>query len=217
MFGNGIATVVASAIRVMGDRLILIGLTSDEKAHPVGRWCKTTLFGKTCEFFPVMTVDELDGKYIKNLSFTIRLIRIWAAVSEGTSEVVITQNYLVMWWLAWAKQFSCKVFYFPGLGNQLLIGRKPCLGRSLYKLYDIFNFFHLVRMNLVLAAASQSEIKKYCLVWQRKLRGKPIFQLPTSVNVELFSPQPNVKMLKERFSLQERVAYFSKICGCKRA
>ena len=208
MFGNGIATVVASAIRVMGDRLILIGLTSNEKKHPVGHWCQTTLFGKTCEFFPVMTVDELNGKYIKNLSFTLRLIRSWFALLPKTTDVVITQNYMVMWWLSWSKRFRQKIFYFPGLGNQFLIGRKPRLGKLLYRLYDRLNFFHLSRINLILAAASQNEIKEYQRKWQNRLHNKPIHQLPTSVDTELFSPQQNLKLLKRKYNLQDKMTYF---------
>jgi len=208
MFGNGFATVVASAIRVMGDRLILVGLTSDENIHPVGRWCQTTLFGKTCEFFPVMTVEELNDKYIKNLSFTIRLIRHWAALLEKTSDAVVTQNYMVMWWLAWTNRFLHKVFYYPGLGNQMLIGRKPRLGKLLHRLYDRLNFHHVAKMDLVVAAASQSDIKEYQNRWQSMLRGKPIYQLTTAVDTEMFFPQTDVRVLKEKYLLQDEVTYF---------
>ncbi len=208
MFGNGIATVVASAIRVMGDRLILVGLTSNEKIHPVGRWCETTLFGKKCDFFPVMSVRQLDGKYIKNLSFALKLLRYWAAITRKTSDIVITQNYMVMWWLSLTRYFSYKIFYFPGLANPMLVGRKPLLGRIFYQLYETITLSRLWRMELVLAAASCSEIENFMNNWKHKLKGKVIHQLPTSVDTELFSPQSSIPELRQHYLLQKDHTYF---------
>jgi hypothetical protein len=130
MFGDGISTVVASAIRTFGDSIILVGVSSDENAHPVGRWSKTTLFGKTCYFFPVITTDKLQKKYIKNLSFTVMVIRYWGSIKRKISTIVITQNYMIMWWLSFINDITCRVFYFPGLANPILIGRKPLLGHN---------------------------------------------------------------------------------------
>ncbi len=207
MYGNGIATVVASAIRVIGDRLILVGLTSNEELHPVGKWCKTTLFGKTCHFFPVMSVNELDAKYIKNLSFTIRLIRYWHKIKKDNS-IVITQNYMVMWLLSFTHYFLYKVFYFPGLANPMLVGRKPVLGRILYKLYETILLSRLRSIEIIFAAASCAEIENTKKNWNRKLKGKTIYQLPTSVDIDLFSPQPAVSKLMKKYSLQDGGLYF---------
>ncbi len=208
MYGNGIATVVASAIRVMGDRLILVGLTSDEKVHPVGKWCETTLFGRTCQFFPIMTVDELNGKYVKNLSFAIRLIRLWKTVVVNASKTVITQNYLVMWWLARSKCFSCRIFYFPGLANPVLVGRKPGLGKMLARCYDRINLYNLQDMDLVLAAASRAEIDSFRRTWHRDLHNKPIAQLTTSVDIDVFSPRADLEELKKQYAIAEDVLHF---------
>jgi len=176
MYGGGGATVVASAIRVLGNRLVLVGVSSDDVAHPVGNWSSTTLFGHKLDFFPVISTRELDTRYVKNLSFALRLIRFWKAITARTPGTVITQNYLVMWWLSLASAFDFKIFYFPGLGNQIVIGRKPLLGKLLAKVYETIQLSRRRRMDLVLAAASKDEIEGFSAKWSARLRGVQIHQ-----------------------------------------
>ena len=208
MFGDGFSTVVASAIRVMGDRLILVGVSSDENVHPVGRWSRTTLFGKTCDFFPVISTAKINKKYIKNLAFTLRLMWFWGEITAKTSENVITQNYMIMWWLSRSRRFSRRIFYFPGLGNQMLIGRKPVLGKFLYGLYEIINFSCLAKMDLVIAAASENELDDFRKTWQAYLKDKPIYQLPTAVDITFFAPQPDIARLKHKYGIEKDTVHF---------
>jgi glycosyltransferase involved in cell wall biosynthesis len=207
MHGNGCATVVASAIRVIGSRLVLVGTTSDGRAHPVGRWSQTTLFAHQCDFFPVMTAASIDQKYVKNLSFTLNLIRYWKSISSRLHSTVLTQNYVVMWWLALTSTFYYKVFYFPGLANQIVIGRKPFLGRLLAKLYEYVQFSMLKKMDLMVAAASVDEIERFSARWHVKLKGREIFQLPTAVDINFFAPITDKKKLRERYRLQQDHIY----------
>jgi len=208
MYGGGGATVVASSIRVLGDRLVLVGVSSDDVAHPVGQWSRTTLFGHCLDFFPVISACELDRKYIKNLSFALRTIRFWKAITARTPGTVITQNYLVMWWLSLTAAFDFKVFYFPGLGNQIVIGRKPLLGKLLAKVFDAIQLSRLRRMDLALAAASKDEIEVFSAKWSGKLRGMQIHQQPTAVDIEFFAPQGNLGEIRRSYQLKNGEIYF---------
>jgi glycosyltransferase involved in cell wall biosynthesis len=207
MHGDGCATVVASAIRVLGERLVLVGTTSDTQRHPVGKWSRTRLFGRQCDFFPVMSADDLDTKYVKNLSFTLNVIRHWGTITDHASETVLTQNYAMMWWLAISAGFRRKVFYLPGMANQILIGRKPRLGRLLAKLYEWIQISGIRKMDLVVAAASVDQIDTFSREWADQLGQKRIHQLPTSVDVDFFKPLAKAE-LRHRYDLSADEVYF---------
>ncbi len=209
MYGGGGATVVASAIRVLGNRLVLVGVSSDDVAHPVGQWSITKLFGHELDFFPVISARELDKKYIKNFSFTLRLIRYWKAITTRTPGTAITQDYIVMWWLSLSTAFDFRAFYYPGLGNQFVIGRKPILGKLLARVYETIQLSRLKRMDLVLAAASKDEIENFSRKWSARLQGKQIHQLPTAVDIDFFSPQGNVAEIRRNYQLNQDETYFA--------
>ncbi len=209
MFGGGGATVVASAIRAIGDRLVLVGVSSDDVAHPVGQWSSTSLFGHELAFFPVISAGELDKKYVKNLSFTVQLIRYWKVISARAPRTVITQNYIVMWWLTISAAFDFKIFYYPGLGNQFVIGRKPFLGKLLARIYESVQLSRLKKMDLIMAAASKDEIASFSEKWSGKLQGIQIHQLPTAVDVEFFSPQGDIADLRHKYQLKNDEVYFA--------
>ena len=158
-------------------------------------------------FAILLTAASIDQKYVKNLSFTLNLIRYWRSISSRLPRTVLTQNYLVMWWLALTSTFDYKVFYFPGLANQIVIGRKPFLGRLLAKLYEYVQFSMLKKMDLMVAAASVDEIERFSRRWHAKLKGREIFQLPTAVDINLFAPNPDRKKLRERYRLQQEHVY----------
>lgn len=208
MHGDGCATVVASAIRVLGNRLILVGTSSDEVANPVGHWSRTRLFGQECSFFPVMSARELDRKYVKNFSFALRVMRFWKSIVERPGGTVMTQNYAVMWWLAFSRAFDSRVFYFPGLANQILIGRKPFLGRLLARIFEKVQFSRLRKMDLLLAAASAEEIERFTRDRSTELQNRKIFQLPTAVDTEFFAPVENPVELRRDYELQGDAVYF---------
>jgi glycosyltransferase involved in cell wall biosynthesis len=63
-------------------------------------------------------------------------------------------------------------------------------------------------MDLVLAAASRVEIDSFQRAWRRELRNKSISQLTTSVDIELFSPQPDLDRLKKQYSIAGDVLHF---------
>jgi len=167
------------------------------------------LFGHKLDFFPVISTRELDTRYVKNLSFALQLIRFWKAITARTPGTVFTQNYIVMWWLTLSSAFDFKVFYYPGLGNQFLIGRKPLLGKLLAKVYETIQLSRLRRMDLVLAAASKDEIANFSEKWSAKLQGTRIHQLPTAVDVGFFSPQENVSEIRRNYQLKDDEVYFA--------
>jgi glycosyltransferase involved in cell wall biosynthesis len=59
-----------------------------------------------------------------------------------------------------------------------------------------------------LAAASRVEIDSFQRAWRRELRNKSISQLTTSVDIELFSPQPDLDRLKKQYSIAGDVLHF---------
>jgi glycosyltransferase involved in cell wall biosynthesis len=167
------------------------------------------LFGHELDFFPVISTHELDKKYVKNLSFTLRLIRHWKTITARAPTTAITQDYIVMWWLSMSAAFDFKVFYYPGLGNQFVIGRKPALGKILSGVYDTIQLSRLRKMDLVLAAASKDEIAGFSRKWSTRLRGMEIHQLPTAVDIDFFSPQEDLAGLKDNYQLKQGEIYLA--------
>jgi glycosyltransferase involved in cell wall biosynthesis len=149
----------------------------------------------------VISQDELDRKYARNLSFALRLVRYRKAISARAPATAITQDYAVMWWLSVTRAFDFRIFYYPGLGNQFAIGRKPRLGKLLSGIYDTVQLSRLRKMSLVLAAASKDDIAAFTQRWSRRLRGLRIHQLPTAVDIDFFSPQGVIETLRSNYGL----------------
>lgn len=202
MYGSGCAAVVASAIRELGDHLIVVGSTSGE--HKIGEWATVELFGKKMDFFPIMSVDELNNTKLKSerALFLVRLVKYKDKILSKGVNAAFTQSYAVMWWLAMSGNWRI-CFYYPGLANPLSIGRKKVLGKMLAPIYTIIQVMALRKVELAVAASSQFEIDKYNKFLLRVCVNKKVICLPTAVNIKQFSPVDKL-LSRKSFHLSEK-------------
>lgn len=196
LFGSGGATNMASAIRNISFDIYIVGATSDNDA--IGIWRIIKLYGKTINFLPVIHKTKLKNTCLKSeqLVFGTALIKHLPQIKEVNIESVLLRSYFILWLLSLDHFFGNICFYYPGLGNPMLIGRKPKIGRFLAPIYDIIQGFAIRKTKVVFAAASQKAVDEYNLFLKRIGTRTQVVALPTSVDMNTFRPQPQNKARK---------------------
>jgi len=209
LHGNGNAAVARAAIKVMGDRFLYLGLTSNRE--DVGRLVVREIEGRTVSLYAVALARGGGGMGLipENLRFALHLIRHLAVISSWPVSGVLTRTYTVMWLLAALARRWSVCYYIPGLGNPMTIGRRPRLGRFLTSVYDSIQRVALRRADVLFAAASRQATDDYCRHMSYRGRRPVIHPLPTAVDVDLFRPQPRDAAKQELgVSAYERVLVF---------
>jgi len=194
LIGGGGRSMTASAIRNLGDRLLLVGSTSGD--HPIGRWTEIECCGRVCCFLPVISQHVLEATKIKsyNACFALALSKHRKAISQVGIKVAFTQTWSVLWFFTFVMRHWNICYYYPGFGNAMLLGRRPLLGRILAKPYDIIQAKALKRASVIFAAASQDTIQKQKEYLLRLGADVDIISLPTAVDTNHFKPYPKHKM-----------------------
>ena len=188
IFGSGGKAVVASCLRTLGERVAFVGTSSGD--HPVGRWVLVDYAGARIPFLAVARPDDLERSIVPstNVAFAARVAACEAALRQVPTTRVLTRTWSVLWWLVRPGSPWRVVYYAPGLGNPMRIGRRPALGRALALPYEALQGQALRRAHRVFAAASTDEIERYRAELRRLGAAVPIASAPTAVDVTFFRP-----------------------------
>lgn len=189
MHGSGNAAVARSAVKIMGDKFVYVGLTS----HPeeVGKLVVREIEGRNVSVYAIAqsVAPERISVIPENLRFAMHLVRHLPAISKWDARALITRTYTVMWLLALLPRRWRICYYIPGLGNPMKIGRRPRLGRFLIGIYDRIQAMSLPRADALFAAASQPATDEFNRQMAYRGREAGVRSLPTAVDIDLFRPQ----------------------------
>lgn len=188
-YGSGGIAVAASAMRVLADQVSYVGFGLSKEA--VGRWVQIAPFGKPLNVLSVGTAEEIAaGRSAANVRFALAVMKHLPAIRRAGVDSVLTGAYSVLWALAATPLKWHICFSYPGLGNPLLIGRSPRLGRLLSGTYELVQAGALLRAEVALAAASEVHVES-CRRRLRRLGVRvPLYCMPTAVDLENFAPRP---------------------------
>ncbi|NJK97068.1 MAG: hypothetical protein HC905_21005 [Bacteroidales bacterium] len=190
VFGAGGAAVINSALKNLHPNTILIGATSSSD-HIIGQWQEIVHFNKAFRFLPVIHMEELIKPKVKsqNLQFALAVAKYIRKIKASDIRSVFTQTYTILWMLLLTPYSWDICFYYPGLGNPMLIGRRPKIGRLLACFYDVIQGFCANYTTVCFAAASEPVVSEYNR-FLKKIRTKTIVKpLPTGVDTDLFRPK----------------------------
>lgn len=189
MHGSGNAAVARSAVKAMGDQFIYVGLTSH--SEELGRLVEREIEGYRVSIYAIALapVPNQVAFIPENLRFALQLVRHLTILSRWGTRALLTRTYTVMWLLALLPQYWNVCYYIPGLGNPMIVGRRPRLGLILRNLYTRIQLWALDKAEVVFAAASQKEIEIFNCALANKSRRTRVKFLPTAVDVDLFRPQ----------------------------
>lgn len=193
VYGSGGASVVASAMRFFGNRIYLVGATS--AGHELGKWTTLMIDGENYSFLPVITNKQLlkPKSGSANIEFAVSIFFFRSALKKKSINHVFTQTYSVLWFLSLTKSNWDICFYYPGLGNPMLIGRKPKIGRLFARLYSYLQGIMVGKASIVFAAASREQIDNYNLFLKKIGNLNFVRMLPTAVNTGLFKPRDKLE------------------------
>jgi len=189
-YGNGLASIAASALRTFGEKIYLVGPTSGDQK--LGEWTTIHIFGKEINFLPVINHYDLTHSRLKsdNFRLALALMKYADAIDAVCINSVFTRVYTVLWWLTFSPKMWDICFYYPGLGNPLKVGRKPKVGRLLAPFYEMIQGLAIRKVSVAYAAAPQDQIDSYMLFLRKMGTHTKIHSLPTAVNLETFKPLP---------------------------
>jgi len=188
LYGSGGLAIAGSALRVLGNRLHLVGMTSEN--HRIGRWTRLTIQKQEFNFLPVARVQsDTRPRFLSaNLDFALAVALHSSALRATGIASALTQTYTVLWYLAWGPWRWNICFYYPGLGNPMTIGRRSRLGRYLAPVYERIQALALCKTTVAFAAADGETVERYNTRLRRFGVGKKVEPLPTAVDLECFRP-----------------------------
>jgi len=163
--------------------------------HKLGEWTNIEFEGMQFEFMPVYRhIPSRVSTIPSVLKFAVGLWRYHTAIASRGIKTVFTRTYTALWYYTSFHPSWSMCFYYPGLGNPMLIGRRPILGRYLATLYEYIQGQAASRAEVLFAAASHKAIADY-KDKIKALTGKclSIIQLPTSVNTNVFYPRDKLR------------------------
>ncbi len=188
LFGNGCRAVVDSAVRILPGKIHLVGATSGNQV--IGRWTYASYYGQIFPFLPVITQERLDRPRwpSSNLEFALAVRNHYGAIKASGVRSVLTQTYTILWWLILFQSGWDVCFYYPGLADPLLVGKRRRLGRVLAPLYEAIQHRAISKVTVAFAAASSDVVAAYNDKIHNAGYSISLFPLPTAVNLNLFKP-----------------------------
>ena len=189
LYGNGCTAVSSSAVRNLGGRLKIVGVASEGE---IGQWRKLKIHGMDLDFLPVIHADAMKSpRFLSaNLEFALAVRRHMDKIRAAGVPTLLTRTYPVLWFFTFLEKGWDVAFYYPGLGNPMLVGRRPVLGRFLALLYERIQAKAINRVTVAFAAASRETVSAYNERLKAMGVNKVVAYLPTAVDLELFRPRP---------------------------
>jgi glycosyltransferase involved in cell wall biosynthesis len=182
---GGQLTTVRQLITVFGDRLALVGIST--QAEPIGRWFKKTIGGIEYDFFSIGYVDPSIRKprIPRRIDTLLRLkLHRKGILSLGLNAAFVIAPEVMLAIKGWGLRIA---FLFPGVENPL---NKPryAIGRWLAEPYERCLFSALAtRSELIMAAADQKAIQSMKNRSRGVLDHRTIIQSPTLVDTQIFN------------------------------
>lgn len=189
IYGSGGASVIAMALTYYKDSAYLVGATSQD--HPLGHWTIIKLDSQVYHFLPIIAAAQLKNPKSgsANFDFAANLFRFRSQLKKIDIKYIFTQTYTVLWCINVIRNNWSICFYYPGLGNPMLIGRRPGLGKFLSHLYNYLQGLAVRKAKVVFAASSQQQIDSYNAYLKKIQTQVVVRMLPTAVNMSIFKPQ----------------------------
>lgn len=201
IFGSGNATVVSSIIRGFSGRVALVGCTSE--SHTLGQWIEIEVLGKTYPFLPIITSERIRDPKTKsaNLDLAIGLFKYRKSLAEIGIGRVFTRTYSILWALNLMRQTWDVCFYYPGLANPMLIGKKVGVTRYFSDFYSRIQARMLRKsVTIAYAAASQHAIDEYNAYIATQGVPLRVDLLTTAVDPDVVHPFP-MRDIREKLSI----------------
>ncbi|MCH2094419.1 MAG: glycosyltransferase family 4 protein [Rhodobacteraceae bacterium] len=192
IFGSGNATVVSSLMRGFAGSIALVGVTSDPD-HVLGHWTQIEMFGHQYDFLPVATSQRMKKPVTRssNVDLALAVYKYRAALRAKGIHKALTRTYSVLWALNRIKFPWDVCFYYPGLGNPMLIGRKVKFTKFFAGLYSHLQAASLRKhVSQAYAAASDKEIEAYNTYLAEKKTPVRVKPLTTAVDTSVVHPYP---------------------------
>ena len=182
---GGQLTTVRQLITVFGDRLALVGIST--QPEPIGRWFKKAIGGVEYDFFSIGYVDPSIRKprIPRRIDTLLRLkFHRKGILSLGLNAAFVIAPEVMLAIKGWGLRIA---FLFPGVENPL---NKPryAIGRWLAKPYERRLFSALAsHSELIMAAADQKAIQSMKNRSRGVLDHRTIIPSPTLVDTQIFN------------------------------
>jgi glycosyltransferase involved in cell wall biosynthesis len=181
---GGILTFAKHLVAVFGNELKLIGISTDNIS--IGCWTKKTIAGVEYDYFPYLYLPKSSKK-----PFIPLRLRNYLALRKYRKEIlacnmsnVITRSPDSI--LAIINFNIPNICYcFAGAENPLKISRYK-LARSISFLYDRFFLPKLSKVQLILAAADETDISGLVQRSRGHIRREKVIKFPTRVDTSIF-------------------------------
>jgi glycosyltransferase involved in cell wall biosynthesis len=185
---GGQLTMARSLMKLFGDRLALVGMTSGEE--PTGCWTKKDISGTLYSFFPACHREPSAKKPFipARLRFYTALTRHKHRIlSLGCRAAFIQAPEALLAVSQWNWDDLC--FWFAGVENPLKVSRYRH-AKPLSRLFDKALFSALEQASVILAAADEGAINKLVSRSNGRLARERLNRLPTCVDTSEFYPVP---------------------------
>lgn len=203
IYGSGNAAVVSSALRYFGEAANIVGVTSEN--HPLGEWTSIEIDGTEHRFLPVITSEQIRSPRTgsANLDLGIALYRNREALACAGIEKALTRTYSILWALNLTQRHWDVCFYYPGLGNPMVVGRKAKVTKYFASIYERIQAGALDRnVSVAFAAAPPSEISAYNAYLEKIGVNTRVHSLTTAVDTATFYPRSKTEC-RRGFDLSE--------------
>ncbi len=206
LYGTGGTPFVKLLLKYHKEKITFVGVTSGNNTPGIA--LKKEIEGREIMFIPILKSDFRFRLYKlpESIRFFIALVKYYRLILKFNDRNLIIRSYAVLWFFVlWHKGWRV-IYYAPGLGNPMLIGRRPLIGRLLSSLYLYVHSKALDKTDVLLAAASRKEIGQYNS-WLFNKRSKKLFEyLPEGVDHELFVPV-NKELARSELGINEHFVF----------
>ena len=197
---GGQLTFARHMIRAFGDRLALVGVSTDKT--PVGEWIDKEFDSVKVPFFSFGRRRAASGKPLipSRLSAYLALrTHRRAILASGIRNVFVTAPETMMSVKEWGWDQVC--YLYSGADNPLTISRYRG-ARIFAEMFEAMTFRAVSRAHLILAAADNDAIGRLSLRSKGMLPMKRIVQFPSRVDTDIFNPQRK-EGAREKLSLDK--------------
>lgn len=184
LYGSGGVPLYRSAILNKGEFFYFVG-TSDTLLK--NEWNCVKIFGATIKYFALRSPKR--SKFSRNFLFALSTLTNWRKIQiiDKECRIILTRSYTILWLFSFFKKNYKVVYYAPGLGNPLEMGRFSFMS----KFKNIYLFIHLRALKKaegLMAAVSGREVIAYNELL-RKAKSTIYFeQVTEAVDTEFFKP-----------------------------
>jgi glycosyltransferase involved in cell wall biosynthesis len=205
---GGQLTMVRCLMKLYGPRLALVGMSKGDE--PIGEWIQKTIDGIPYWFLSVCRRQPAAAKPLVPVRVTFfRALRRYRRqiLQKGCRNVFIQGQEVLLAVADWEWDSLC--FDFPGVENPLSLSRY-WYGPHLAALYENRMFAALDHADVIFATGDKAAIGRMIARSKGRLSPDRVFQLPTSVNTDLFHPvdQHRKQALRRELGIPQEATVF---------